>query len=208
MFTLRTLFGKSDKSFDLLTATAEEGLHSVEALNRILKDTSVAPTLDDFAAPRRKVKALSEEIGECIGTTSSSRIDREEIQALALILYKVPKTIEKFAERYALSGIGFPGTTFEIQAQMLDEAVRIVVIMFRDMKKYNVAVVTRQNSRLQQIEGDADKLMLVQLRGLYDGQYETTVAIALKDLYEILEKAIDHCRDAGNAVAQVVLKHS
>src|SRR6187431_2154798 len=106
MFTLQTLFGKGDKSFDLLTAIAEEGLRSVEALNRILKDTSVAPTLDDFAAPRRKVKALSEEIREFIGKASSSSIDREEIQTLALILYKVPKTIEKFAERYALSVIG------------------------------------------------------------------------------------------------------
>jgi hypothetical protein len=32
--------------------------------------------------------------------------------------------------------------------------------------------------------------------------------MALKDLHEILEKAIDHCRDAGNVIAQVVLKHS
>ena len=208
MFTLQALFGKADKSFDLLTATAEEGLRSVEALNRILKDPSVAPTLDDFAAPRRKVKALSEEIEEFIGKSSSPRIDREEIQTLSLILYKIPKTIEKFAERYAFSGTGFPGTKFQLQAQMLDEAVRIVVVMFRDLKKYNVSAVTQQNSRLQQIEGDADKLMLEQLRGLYDGQHAATAAIALKDLHELLEKAIDHCRDAGNAITQVALKHS
>jgi len=208
MFTLQTLFGKGDKSFDLLTATAEEGLRSVEALNRILNDTSVAPALDDFAAPRRKVKALAEEIEECIGKTSSSMMEPEELLALSLLLYQVPKTIEKFAGRYALSAIGFPGAKFEIQARMLDEAVRIVAIMFRHLKKYDVSVVTQQNSRLQQIEGEADKLMIEQFRGVYSGKYEAVAAIALKDLYEILEKAIDHCRDAGNAVAQVVLKHS
>src|SRR6187431_101321 len=114
MFTLQMLFGKGDKSFDLLTATAEEGLRSVEALKRILKDTSIAPALDDFAAPRRKVKVLAEEIREFIGKTSSSSIDRDEIQALSLILYKVPKTIEKFAERFALSVTGFPGAKLEI----------------------------------------------------------------------------------------------
>ena len=30
----------------------------------------------------------------------------------------------------------------------------------------------------------------------------------LKDLFELLEKAIDRCRDAGNVVNQVVLKNS
>ena len=208
MFSLQNLFGNGDRSFALLTASAEEGLHSVQALRRILNDTSLSPKFDGCAAPRRKVKALTEEISKLVGKSSSTSIDREEIEALSLILYKVPKTIEKFAERYFLSVTGFPDAKFDIQVQMLDEAVHIVVVMFRELKRYNVPVVTQQNFRLQQIEGDADKLMLEQLRRLYSGQYEATVAIALKDLYEILEKAIDHCRDAGNAVAQVVLKHS
>jgi uncharacterized protein len=208
MFSVRNLFGKGDQSFALLTASAEEGLHSVQALQCILNDPARLPKLDDFAAPLRKVKTLTEEIRKSIEKSHSPTIDREEIEALSLILYKVPKTIEKFAERYFISVTGFPEAKFDLQVQMLDEAVRIVVVMFHELKRNNVSVVTQQNFRLQQIEGDADKLMLEQLRGLYSGQYQATVAIALKDLYEILEKAIDHCRDAGNAVAQVVLKHS
>jgi uncharacterized protein Yka (UPF0111/DUF47 family) len=30
----------------------------------------------------------------------------------------------------------------------------------------------------------------------------------LRDLYELLEKVIDRCRDAGNVVLQVVLKNT
>jgi uncharacterized protein Yka (UPF0111/DUF47 family) len=30
----------------------------------------------------------------------------------------------------------------------------------------------------------------------------------LKDLYDLLEKVIDRCRDAGNVIAQIVLKNS
>jgi uncharacterized protein Yka (UPF0111/DUF47 family) len=33
-------------------------------------------------------------------------------------------------------------------------------------------------------------------------------ALALKDLYELLEKVFDRCRDAGNVISHVVLKHS
>ncbi|PYM09779.1 MAG: pit accessory protein, partial [Verrucomicrobia bacterium] len=32
--------------------------------------------------------------------------------------------------------------------------------------------------------------------------------IALKDLYELLEKVIDRCRDAGNVINHIVLKNS
>jgi uncharacterized protein len=208
MFTLQTLFGKGDKSFQLLIASAEEGLHSVQALKRILNDASGTPNLDDFVESRRKGKALAQQIREFLVNGSAPSIEREEIEALSIILYKVPKTIEKFAERYFLTVAGFPKAKFDLQIQMLDEAVRIVLAMLQGLKKNDLPVVTQQNFRLQQIEGDADKLMLDQLRGLYGGDYQAVVAIALKDLYEILEKAIDHCRDAGNIVAQVVLKHS
>jgi hypothetical protein len=30
----------------------------------------------------------------------------------------------------------------------------------------------------------------------------------LKDLYELLEKVMDRCRDVGNVIANTVLKHS
>jgi hypothetical protein len=64
------------------------------------------------------------------------------------------------------------------------------------------------NSRLQSIEGEADKLELDLLRELYQGDYAPKQIIFLRDLYELLEKVIDRCRDAGNIILQVVLKYS
>jgi hypothetical protein len=32
--------------------------------------------------------------------------------------------------------------------------------------------------------------------------------IILRDLYDLLEKVVDRCRDVGNVVANVVLKNS
>jgi hypothetical protein len=64
------------------------------------------------------------------------------------------------------------------------------------------------NARLQAIEGDADKLELQLLRELYHGDYSAKHVIFLRDLYELLEKVIDRCRDAGNVILQVVLKYA
>ena len=64
------------------------------------------------------------------------------------------------------------------------------------------------NAKLQTIEGEADDLELDLLRDLYQGNYDSKHIIFLRDLYELLEKVIDRCRDAGNIILQVVLKHS
>ena len=56
------------------------------------------------------------------------------------------------------------------------------------------------NARLQTIEGDADKLELELLRDLYHGDYTAKHIIFLRDLYDLLEKVIDRCRDAGNII--------
>ena len=58
------------------------------------------------------------------------------------------------------------------------------------------------------MEVEADKYMNELLRDLYSGKYEPVQVMLLKDLFELLEKMIDRCRDAGNVVAHIVLKNS
>ena len=58
------------------------------------------------------------------------------------------------------------------------------------------------------IEGLADKLMLELLRDLFSGSHDPLKVIILKDLYELLERVVDRCRDAGNVVSHIMLKNS
>jgi uncharacterized protein Yka (UPF0111/DUF47 family) len=208
MFSLQKLLGKDDQFFDLLQASAEEGLHSVTALKRILTNPSLTPTLDEFIESRRKDKAITNQISELLVKTFVTALEREDIEALSNVLYKVPKTIEKFAERYILCAPRLRDVKFDKQLVMLEEAVKTVVAMLKELKKNNLASISQHNTKLQRLEGDADKLMLEEFRELYSGKHDPLTALALKDLYELLEKVFDRCRDAGNVVSNVVLKHS
>lgn len=208
MFSLQKLLGKDDKFFDLLQASAEEGVHSVQALRRILTNPSTTPTLDEFVESRRKDKAITNEISEMLVKTFVTALEREDIEALSNVLYKVPKTIEKFAERYILCAPRLREVKFNTQLDMLDEAVGTVVSMLKELKKNDLTAISQHNSKLQKLEGNADKLMLDELRDLYSGKHDALTAMALKDLYELLEKVFDRCRDAGNVISHVVLKHS
>jgi hypothetical protein len=68
--------------------------------------------------------------------------------------------------------------------------------------------VKELNDKLQFLEGEADNHMSSLYKDLFSGKHEPLQVIALKDLYELLEKVIDRCRDAGNVIAHIALKHS
>jgi uncharacterized protein len=209
MFSLQKFFGKDDKFFELLEASAEEGLASVEALRRILTNPPTKPSLDEFVSSRRRDKAITTQISEMLVKTSVTGMEREDIESLCNSLYKIPKTIEKFAERYVLTGPDLRDVPFTKHVGMIEDAARTILTMLRELKTgSNLKKIKEQNEHLQKVEGEADKLMLELLRDLYNGNHSAVRVIVLKDLYELLEKVVDRCRDAGVVVSHIALKHS
>jgi uncharacterized protein Yka (UPF0111/DUF47 family) len=86
------------------------------------------------------------------------------------------------------------------------DVVLDMVMQIRDMK--HLEKIRELNDKLQYLEGEADKLMMGLLKDLYSGRYDPLRAMVIRDLYELMEKVIDRCRDAGNVVMHIVLKNS
>ena len=147
---------------------------------------------------------------ELLARVSVTALEPEDIEALCNALYKIPKTVEKFAERYAMAASQLQDIDFSQQISLLEEASDIILKMLQELRRgYDVKKISQQNSRLQDVEGEADKLMLVLLKDeLYSRKHDAVKVIILKDLYELLEKVVDRCRDAGNVISHIVLKES
>ena len=209
MFSLRKILSKDDKFFDLLEASAEEARNSVVALNRLLLAPGKVPSLQDFHKSKEADKMITEQINEALVSSFVTELEREDIEMLSAVLYKVPKTVEKFAERFIISAALARDTDFSKHTHMLELATDKVVEMVKLLRhRTSVEKIKEMNAVLQKVEGDADKLILDILGDLYSGKHEPTKVLAMKDLYELLEKVIDRCRDAGNVVTHIVLKHS
>jgi uncharacterized protein len=212
MFSIRKLLGHDEKFFDLLEASARQAdssvHHLVDLLGRIEQDRSPG-RLDEFVHSRRKDKEITQELTEQLCKTFITPLEREDIQALASALYKIPKTVEKIGERILICPDDLQGRSFTKHLELLDQAAETVFDMVKALRKgTDLATAREKNARLQTIEGDADKLELELLTDLYRGVYETKQIIFLRDVYDLLEKVIDRCRDAGNIILQVVLKYS
>jgi len=209
MFSLQKLLGKDDKFFRLMEGSAEEARNSIRSLAQMLKASDEKRSLDALTEARRNEKRITMELSEHLSRTFVTPLEREDIQALAEALYKIPKTIEKFSERFLFGGEHVRNMPLGKQLAMLEKAGDTVVSLVKELRKgVNLERVKAQNDELQRIEGDADNLMLDVLRDLYNGDHSAMRVIVLKDLYELLEKVFDRCRDVGNIVFHIVLKHS
>ena len=209
MFSLQKLFSKDHEFFDLLEVSGEECRASVQALQRLVANRSSPLTLDEFVASRRRVKQTNSKITELLSRVSVTAFEREDIEALSNSLYKIPKTVEKFAERFLLSAAEVRDMDFSQQVKLLEQAIEIIVEMLKALQNESEGEkIGEQNERLQHVEGEADNLMLSLLKILYSRRDDPVAVIMLKDLYELLEKVVDRCRDAGNVISNINLKNS
>jgi uncharacterized protein Yka (UPF0111/DUF47 family) len=180
-------------------------------LTRLLTSPGTLTSLDEFSKPKEADKRITDQINEALVESFVTELEREDIEVLSAALYKIPKTVEKFAERWQMSVAMVRDTDFSPYTQLLDAATNQVVAlvrMLRTLGSGRISQAKQLNARLQQIEGDADKLILDRLRDLYSGKHDVTRVLVLRDLYELLEKIVDRCRDTGNVIIHIVLKHS
>jgi len=209
MFSLQTIFGKGDKFYGLLEQSAEAARESAKALHDLVTRKDHAPVMAAFAAARAREKALAGQISEELVNTFVTALDREDIEALNSALYKIPKTIEKFAERYEIVSDRVSDVDFAARALVLERATAVVSEMIGELRRgLRIDPVKKLQDRLQTLESEGDRMLLSPYRTLYVEGNDAMRAMLAKDLFELIEKAIDKCRDVGNIVYSIVLKNS
>ena len=214
MISWQKLLGRDPKFYDLLEASAAAARASTGLLSALverMRQPDAACDLRAFNDSRHEDKRLNREITEALCRTFVTPLEREDIEALAEALYKVPKRVHAIGERLLIYRDAVPalGDDFRRQMAILEESAGVVEEMVKLLRGgTDVEKARSMNDRLQTLEGEADKLVLRMLQALYQGEREPREIFVFKDVFELLEKAIDRCRDAGNTVFYIVLKNA
>jgi hypothetical protein len=209
MFSIQKLFSKGDRFQELLEAAAQESHESVRLVIELIKSPRNSQNFDDLVLARRKEKKISEQISVELVRTFITGLEREDIEALARGLYRIPKAAEKLAERLVIAGAHMDGVDFSKQADMMAKATNALhemVKQLRDMK--DLEKIKQLYDRLQYVEAEADKTMNDILRDLYAGKFDPIRAMVIRDVFELMEKVVDRCHDAGSVIMHIVLKNS
>lgn len=208
MFSLQTIFGQGNQFYTLLEEAAVAAHDSTKALHAMLKAADRQPALDAFKLARQRERDASDKISHELVNSFITPIEREDIEALGSALYKIPKQVEKFADRYSLATRHLEHIDFAPRAAMLEQASGVVVQMVHQLRHLKLEPMKALNDQLRSIENEADRLMLELYRDIYSGRLDNLQMFLLKEFFEILEKAIDRCREAGVVAYEIVLKNS
>src|ERR1043166_2929880 len=126
MFSLQKIHGQRRPVFKVMEGSAEEARASIRSLVQLVKHPGKGGALDAFAEIRRKDKRITQELSEHLCKTFVTPLEREDIEALSSALYKIPKTAEKFGERYLLAPQHLKGWDVSKQMSMLEKAAETV----------------------------------------------------------------------------------
>ena len=208
MISFQRLLGRQDEFFGLLEASAAECVASITALRAVLARSGEKPALDAFAAARRKDKELTQRLEEMLIHVFVTPIEREDIELLADKLYKIPKVIEKFAERYALVFDRVADVRFDGQAEALERAVELLRQMVAALHQADIAVIKSRQSELRGLARGAEIALAESLTTLYSPNNDPLKAIITRDLFDLLERAMERTREAAAVIAHILLKNS
>lgn len=210
MFSLQRILGRPKKFFGLLEESAALGSNSVRALRTLLAHhNGSSPDLAAFAAARRRDKEVIGKLEEMLTRVFVTPIDREDIEAVAGQLYRLPKLVEKFAERYSIVSDRLAGVDFTPVADMLENAAQIVCEMVRNLSAgNNLAENKALDARLSQIEADAGRVVMRVYQRLYEPGGDPLTEIITRDLYGLLSDCVEVCSSAGRTMTLVILKNS
>jgi hypothetical protein len=212
MNLLQKLIGQDERFFDLLEASASEAVRTTNLAVKLLAEAAGGKPFDSLAAlaeSRLRDKRISNDIYEALSRSFVTPIEREDMQALTRALYRVPKTVEKLAERVAIAPPGLPFEVIQQQAAAAERAAGIVGSMVATLRRGpDLSRVRDLSDQLQAIENDADKALVAQLTDIYHSQRPAGMLFALRDIYDLCEKIVDRCRDAGNIIIMIVLKNA
>jgi len=168
-------------------------------------------------ASKAEARQYFETLTRALCETFITPYDREDLQQVASILYKIPKLAEKTVERLALS----------MSAQSLrpldDEFTRFAALLGQgalSLKSLMAMLHAGANKlspelsnvvhALDTVESDADRLFGELLTVLFksDNGMAYQEFFLRREIYGMLEKMTDITRDLGQITLRLILKHA
>jgi predicted phosphate transport protein (TIGR00153 family) len=192
--------------FEELANTIEKGSQLfLDILNNFEHSEAKLSTLKELEHEADQVTHI---IYAKLHKTFITPLDREDIHALANRMDSILDIIEGTAVRMYLYGMKKPGKEIVELALILNNAIEVVkrvIYGLRDMK--NPKMIIDACVEIHTIENQGDYLLHQCIARLFQNEKDPFELIKMKEVYELVEEAIDTCEDVTNVVEGIVLKH-
>jgi predicted phosphate transport protein (TIGR00153 family) len=197
----------------------EEGFYDLfvaDAANMVATARLLEAMLRTYDEPERRATEIRDaehrgdeithDIGRRVESTFVTPFDREDIIALIAGLDDVVDHIEEVADTFVLYRVETPTPTSIRQATILVaqcEQLHQALTILR-----NPDGIERYWIEVHRLENEGDQVARAAIAELFSPGADPIEVIKWKEIYGLLEAAIDTCEDVANVIERIVVKHA
>jgi predicted phosphate transport protein (TIGR00153 family) len=194
--------------FDLFVEAGENTLRAARLLQEMLDTWPDDPSglARDILKAEQKGDRITHDIVQRLNTTFITPMDREDIYALATNLDDIVDYIEEGADFLGLYKIEAPMEQAQAMAEVLVSSCEQLngalanLRGFKDLDRYWIEI--------HRLENDGDRISRDAVASLFANGIDPMVVIRWKDIFDVLERAIDATETSAHILEGIVIKNA
>jgi predicted phosphate transport protein (TIGR00153 family) len=193
--------------FDLFIQAGQNSLHASRLLDEMMNTWPESGTLGrEIVDAEQEGDRITHEIVKRLNTTFVTPIDREDIYGLATQMDDIVDFTEEAADFLGLYKIEAPMEQAQALTKVLVASCEQLAMglenlpSFKDLDKYWIEI--------HRLENDGDRISRDAVASLFSNGIDPMVVIRWKDMFAVLEEAIDATETAAQILEGIVIKNS
>jgi uncharacterized protein len=200
---------KDQKFFDHFEDLADKiekgGKLFLDILNNYEHSEGKLSKLKDIEHEADKITHI---IYEKVHKTYITPLDREDIFALANKMDSILDIVEATAARMYLYGVKKPNREVIELCLILNRAIAVVKTIVQHLRhKKHSNMIIEACVEINAIENEGDYILRQAISRLFHHEQDVVELIKMKEIFELIEEAIDTCEDVSDIVEGIVLKN-
>jgi predicted phosphate transport protein (TIGR00153 family) len=201
------LIPRETKFFDMFVEDARNVLGAARLLEQFFRNYDDRERLaSQLLDAEHAGDQISHDIGHKLESTFVTPFDREDIHGLISRLDDILDFIEEVADTCILYNIEAPTQTARAQAEIITRQCEQLAEALTKLRSFKG--LEQHWIEVHRLENEGDRIARQAVAELFKHGQEPMDVIKWKDVYALLEKAIDACEDAANVIERIVVKHA
>ena len=203
------LLPRDERFFDLFTKVAELNVEASQLLTEILKADNEhrLPLVEAMKRCEHSADEATHEVVARLDRSFITPLDREDIHMLASRLDDILDIMDGTARRVQIFRPGQTPQGALMIAETITKACNELLTAVRMMEKAKTGEMIPVLTKVKRMEEDGDAIYHEWLGRLFDGTPDPLVVMKWKEIYDNLEKTLDHCEDVANVLESIAIKH-
>ena len=202
-----SLLPRDQTFFDLFIEGGQNAVRAAKLLDEMMNNwPESAPLSREILLAEQEGDRITHDIIRRLNTTFVTPIDREDIYALATQMDDIVDFTEEAADFLGLYKIEAPMEQATALTKVLVASCEQLAMgleklpSFKDLDQYWIEI--------HRLENDGDRISRDAVASLFSNGIDPMVVIRWKDMFAVLEEAIDATETAAQIIEGIVIKNS